>query len=353
MSPYQYNTSNELTSTPNATYTYDTNGNTLSDPSGKQYSWDFENRLTSITVPGTGTTTFRYDPWGRRIQKSGPLGTTNFLYYGWNATEELDNSGNILARYTQGEEDEPLAVLRGTTTSYYEQDGIWSVSSLTDPAGALANTYTYDAFGSLTASSGTLANPFRFTGREFDAETGIYFYRARYYDQNIGRFSSEDPIGFNGGDNFYRYALNNPIRFRDPSGKSPGVGVGLAPIFAGGISGAEVGGSMAGPIGGLVGLNVGLLINDISGGYDLGVAYGWWGQPKPQQECAKKKGCTCMAKCTCHVNGTPNHANTGTYVFGYGSASTCAVAQIMAKRDAGLSCPPDSHAQHCGYRCNQ
>ena len=62
--------------------TYDANGNTLSDPSGKSYTWDFENRLVQAVVPGTngGTTTFKYDPFGRRIQKSGPLGTTNYLY---------------------------------------------------------------------------------------------------------------------------------------------------------------------------------------------------------------------------------------------------------------------------------
>ncbi|HEX4921663.1 MAG TPA: RHS repeat domain-containing protein [Candidatus Bathyarchaeia archaeon] len=61
---------------------YDANGNILTDASGKQYTWDFENRLTQDVVPGTGTTTFRYDPFGRRIQKSGPLGTTNYLYDG-------------------------------------------------------------------------------------------------------------------------------------------------------------------------------------------------------------------------------------------------------------------------------
>jgi YD repeat-containing protein len=62
----------------------DANGNTLSDSSGKSYSWDFENRLVQVVNPGVGTTTFRYDPWGRRIQKSGPLGTTNYLYDGPN-----------------------------------------------------------------------------------------------------------------------------------------------------------------------------------------------------------------------------------------------------------------------------
>ena len=65
MPSYSYNSSNELTATSNGSYTYDANGNTLSDPSGKQYTWDFENRLTQAIVPGVGTVTFRYDPFGR------------------------------------------------------------------------------------------------------------------------------------------------------------------------------------------------------------------------------------------------------------------------------------------------
>jgi YD repeat-containing protein len=80
-----------VTSKSFVSYTYDANGNTLSDASGKSYSWDFNNRLTQAIVPNVGTTTFRYDPFGRRIQKSGPLGTTNFLYDGANLLEEIDN----------------------------------------------------------------------------------------------------------------------------------------------------------------------------------------------------------------------------------------------------------------------
>ena len=162
---------------------YDANGNTLSDPSGKSYTWDFENRLSQAVVPGAngGTTTFKYDSFGRRIQKSGPLGTTNYLYDGKVLLEEVDNSGNVLARYSQGPDiDEPLAELRSGTTSYYQQDGLSSVTSLSSSTGALASTYSYDAFGKLSASTGTLANSFQFTGREFDPETGIYEYRARY-----------------------------------------------------------------------------------------------------------------------------------------------------------------------------
>jgi len=217
---YSYNSSNELVSTTNGAYSYDANGNTLTDPSGKSYSWDFENRLTQVVNPDVGTSTFRYDPFGRRIQKSGPLGTTNYLYDGPNLLEEADSSGNVLARYTQAwKADEPFAELRSGTTSYYEQDGLSSVSSLSNAAGALANTYTYDSYGKVTASTGTLTNPFQYTGREFDQDTGIYFYRARYFDQNAGRFISGDPVGFRGQDiNLYRYVKNQPTGFVDPSG---------------------------------------------------------------------------------------------------------------------------------------
>jgi RHS repeat-associated protein len=210
--------------TPLLTVADDANGNTLSDPSGKQYTWDFENRLTQAVVPGTngGTTTFKYDPFGRRIQKSGPLGTTNYLYDGPNAMEELDGAGNVLARYTHGTVvDEPLAELRSGATSYYHADNLGSVTSLTDSTGTVANTYTYDGYGKVSASTGTLTNPFRFNGHEFDSETQLHFYRARYYDQSVGRFISEDPFGFSGSNDFYAYVDNSPTNLIDPLAYRP------------------------------------------------------------------------------------------------------------------------------------
>jgi YD repeat-containing protein len=107
---------NRATSNSLGSYTYDANGNTLTDAQGRSYTWDFENRLTQAVVPGTGTVTFKYDPFGRRIQKSGPLGTTNYLYSGPNVLEELDSGGNVSARYTVTRNvDEPLAELRSGT----------------------------------------------------------------------------------------------------------------------------------------------------------------------------------------------------------------------------------------------
>ena len=152
---YSYNLSNELTSSSNGSYTYDANGNTLTDAQGRSFTWDFENRLTQAIVPNVGTTTFKYDPFGRRIQKSGPLGTTNYLYDGPNLLGEVDSSGDTLAKYMQDEgPDQPLAELRSGTASYYEADGLGSISSLTNSSSAVAATYSYDSFGNLSVSTG-------------------------------------------------------------------------------------------------------------------------------------------------------------------------------------------------------
>ena len=223
VSPYNYNNANELTSTPNATYTYDNNGNTLTktDSTGTTtYAWDFDNRLASVTLPGSGgTVSFKYDPLGRRIEKISPTTTSIFAYDGDNMVETVNSSGGVVARYTQeGNIDQPLAMLQSSTTSYYEQDGLNSVTSLSNTSGALAQTYMFDSFGNQTASSGSLANFFRYTGREFDTETGLYFDRARYLDPSTGRFLSEDLIRFSGGENFYTYVSNSPVSFLDPSG---------------------------------------------------------------------------------------------------------------------------------------
>jgi RHS repeat-associated protein len=110
-------------------------------------------------------------------------------------------------------------MLRSGATSYYHADGLGSLTSLSNSAGALAQTYTYDSFGKQTASSGSLTNPFQYTGREFDSETGLYFYRARYYDPSTGRFLSEDPLQHDGGNNFYVYVLNDPLNLTDAFGK--------------------------------------------------------------------------------------------------------------------------------------
>ena len=207
---------------------HDANGNTATEVNSSgttTFAWDFENRLSSVTLPGSGgTVSFAYDPFGRRIKKASNTGTSIYAYDGDNLIEETNSSGSAVARYSDGLNiDEPLAMLHSSTTSYYEADGLGTITSLSSGAGALAQTYTFDSFGKQTASSGSLTNPFQYTARESDPETGLYYYRARYYDPTSGRFTREDPTReVLRGLNFYEYVRNNSPNFVDPNGRGPG-----------------------------------------------------------------------------------------------------------------------------------
>src|SRR5580700_4836257 len=106
-----------------------------------------------------GTVTFKYDPLGRRIEKISPTTTSIFAYDGDELIEETNATSAVVARYARTRNiDEPLAMLRGGTASYYQQDWLKSITSLSTTAGALAQTYTYDSFGKVTASGGSLTN---------------------------------------------------------------------------------------------------------------------------------------------------------------------------------------------------
>ena len=126
-------------------------------------------------------------------------------------------------RYVQGAGiDEPLAESSSAGADYYNADGLGSVTSLADGSGTPQATFVYGAFGVLKSSTGSLANEYRYTAREYDQDTGLYYYRARYYESATGRFLNEDPIGFQGGEyNFYQFVRDNPITLIDPSGLAP------------------------------------------------------------------------------------------------------------------------------------
>jgi RHS repeat-associated protein len=257
--------------------TDDSNGNTATkvDSTGTTtYAWDFENRLTSVTPPGSGgTVSFAYDPFGRRIKKVTSTITSVFAYDGDNLVEETNASGVVVARYEDTQNiDEPLAMLRSSATSYFHADGLGSITSLSNSAGSIANTYTYDSFGKLTASTGSLVNPFRYTARESDTETGLYYYRARYYDPAIGRFVTEDPIRFRAGIDYYSYVHNRPTALRDPRGRIAWGGGGYVSGMAGLLTiggGAEGSCMIVGDTAGNVGL---LCCAGLGGGYVAGAA---------------------------------------------------------------------------------
>jgi RHS repeat-associated protein len=119
--------------------------------------------------------------------------------------------------------DEPLTMERGGNTYYYHRDGLGSITEITD------ERYEYDVYGAVTIFDGSgitltasaIGNPYLFTARRYDPESGNYYYRARYYSPSLGRFLSQGPLGFDAGDyNLYRYAFNSPTNLTDPSGES-------------------------------------------------------------------------------------------------------------------------------------
>jgi RHS repeat-associated protein len=154
---------------------------------------------------------------------------TTYVYDGLNMVTEYTGSSTVRSKYVFGLGlDEPLSIDQAGSLYYYHQDSLGSVNRLTNASGSVARTYSYDSFGKITSQTGTLDQPFTFTGREYDPETGLYYYRARYYDPKAGRFISKDPIGFMGGDvNLFRYVGNDPGNWVDPEGLRWWAGAGI------------------------------------------------------------------------------------------------------------------------------
>jgi len=225
-----YDNLNRLLEDDTFTYTYDNNGNlkTKTDKITLQsttYGYDAENRLIQVITP-TDTVQYQYDGFGRRIARILNGTTTRYIYDNEDILLELDVNDNIKARYTHGPGiDEPLSVKRDTngdgvldTTYYYHRDGLGSITTMTNSAGSVVQSYTYDAFGNITNQTGAVENSYTYTGREWDNEAGLYYYRVGYYDANVGRFINEDPRRFLGGVNFYPYVGNSPMNRVDPFG---------------------------------------------------------------------------------------------------------------------------------------
>ncbi len=169
---------------------HDLNGNLTSDGT-RTYTYDFENRLTSITGAGLNVQ-YTYDPFGRRIKKTVNGSVTRFIYDRDQILLEKDGSGSVIAQYTYGPGiDETLTMNRGGQTYYYFYDGLGSVTDLTKASGEVVESYSYDVYGNPLMTS-SVGNRFLFTGREYDQETGLFHYRARTYSPTIGRFGQRD-----------------------------------------------------------------------------------------------------------------------------------------------------------------
>jgi len=215
-----YDAANEQTSFGGQILEYDTNGNLEKEKDNggtllRQYAWDARNRLVGIS--GNAPATFNYDSLGRRISKTIGSQATQFQYDIDDIVAEI-SGGAVGAAYLRGLNlDEPFIRQTATGNEHYHTDSLSSTMVLSNSSSTGTTSYVYEPFGR-TTSSGASSNPFQYTGRENDLAS-IYYYRARYYSPNLGRFMNEDRIGFSGKSlNLYSYASNSPLRFSDPLG---------------------------------------------------------------------------------------------------------------------------------------
>ncbi|TMQ61251.1 MAG: RHS repeat-associated core domain-containing protein [Candidatus Eisenbacteria bacterium] len=215
--------------------TYDFVGNLVQETlatGDQQYHYDFLNRLVTYLDTGRNLTTYRYDALGRRISKNLNGGThTRFVYDGDRLIEERDETNTLVASYVYGlGSDEVLTRRRwsGGVASdlFYHTNALGSVMAVTSTAGAVVERYKYDAYGQVTFLSPTFTpltssavyNNLLFTGRYFDSESQLYYYRARHYSPSLGRFLQRDPLGEVASLNLYNYVFNNPVNGTDPTG---------------------------------------------------------------------------------------------------------------------------------------
>ncbi len=240
-----YSASDELLTDNGSNYLYDADGNLTNDNS-YNYFYDEENRLTQIQRRSDSAIVgqYYYDALDRRVMSvvdPAAVASTNLYFYdGACIIEEQNPAGTTIATYTYGNYvDEVLSMDRGGQTYYYHANALWTPYALSDSSGNAAERYTYDAYGYVSVLDGnyaavspnswgtphsTVGNPFLFTGRELDEESGLYFYRTRFMDPQKGRFIVRDlagvwydPVNWGNG---YAYVGDRPIDLTDPYGEA-------------------------------------------------------------------------------------------------------------------------------------
>jgi RHS repeat-associated protein len=237
------------------TYTYDNNGNMLSRTTGGNtdtFTYDAENRLISANIQSganPGISSYTYDDDGLRNSVTTAGATTSFLLDKNRANTQvvLERTASAFVDYTYGHR--LISQNRtGLGSRFYLSDGQLSTRQLVSQTGLVTDTYTYDAFGELLASTVTTTNNYRYAGEQFDPNSNFYYLRARYYNQAIGRFNTTDPLDgrINSPLSLHRYlyADADPVNKIDPSGREPislatvGIVLGIIGLVSLGIGGA-------------------------------------------------------------------------------------------------------------------
>ncbi len=222
---YQSNELNQYIMVGNVSYTYDSDGNLISEagPNGTTtYTYNDDNRLISVSK-GEDIWSYTYDGLGNRVSIT-ENGNSSYLVVDPMGMGEVvgayDENGTMMSRYIYG--SDLVSMETGTGESYfYNFDLMGNTQELTDSTGASVNSYSYMPFGDIISEQGSVPNPFRFVGEKgvMTDTTGLVHMRARQYDPQTGRFTSMDPLGIGGNDlNLYRYVHNSPTNLVDPEG---------------------------------------------------------------------------------------------------------------------------------------
>ncbi|UVM33558.1 RHS repeat protein [Pseudomonas sp. B21-019] len=214
-------------------YDYDAFGNLVRERRGTgqklvtEYRYDCQHRLVGVTLPDGSCASYRYDAFGRRIAKTVDGNTTEFFWQGDQVVAESSKEHYRSYVYEPGS-FRPLAMLDGKGPKkacpfYYQLDHLGTPQELTDFGGEIVWSAKYNAYGKVTdlalGGGEQLDQPLRFQGQYFDVESGLHYNRHRYYDPEIGRYLTPDPVKLAGGLNQYQYTPN-PTGWVDPLGLS-------------------------------------------------------------------------------------------------------------------------------------
>lgn len=231
------NDDNEYTAVTGMSPSYNDDGNLIADGT-LTYIYDWANRLVEVQSASQSIVKYTYDALNRRVLKIDPQTSDVrlFVYDGNQVIEEYFNTTLERSYVYNSGIDDPVMMEYNSERYYYLKDRQGSITAITDASGNMVETYEYNAFGIMTVfnasgtpiSESTVGNPYGYTGRRWDNETGLWYYRNRMYDPRLGRFLQRDPLGYVDGMNMYAYVVNNPRNFVDPMGlasRCPSCGV--------------------------------------------------------------------------------------------------------------------------------